>query len=58
MKTVHDVKKALDYDTMINVVHQHPRKWPRLQRWSSPEGEETSGTKCSLCADKGATDER
>lgn len=26
MKTVHDVKKALDYDTMINVVHQHRKE--------------------------------
>ncbi len=26
MKTVHDVKKALDYDTMINVVYQHRKE--------------------------------
>ena len=26
MKTVFDVKKALDYDTMINVVHQHRKE--------------------------------
>ena len=26
MKTVHDVKKAPDYDTMINVVHQHRKE--------------------------------
>ena len=32
MKTVFDVKKALDYDTMINVVNQHRKEVAQAQK--------------------------
>lgn len=32
MKTVFDVKKALDYDTMINVVNQHRKEQAQAQK--------------------------
>ena len=36
MKTVHDVKKALDYDTMINVVHQHRKQMAQAAKAVKP----------------------
>lgn len=36
MKTVHDVKKALDYDTMINVVHQHRKQMAQAAKVVKP----------------------
>lgn len=36
MKTVHDVKKALDYDTMIHVVYQHRKEMAQAAKVVKP----------------------
>ena len=37
MKTVHDVKKAMDFDTMINVVYQNRKEAAQTAKKVKPQ---------------------